>query len=212
MKIFLSIVFSGLLSFSLQVANAHEMPVVIFETSAGNIEIEVNNEKAPNTAKYFLKLIDQGKFNNTSFYRSGPDVKHGAPQFIEGGLLAKFILNSQVTSIEETSLPILDNYETTEKSGLKHQVATVSLARDIVNTGNGLPDIFICLEDIPTFDEGGKTIPDTRGFPAFAKVIKGLDIVQLIANKARNGETHVKQLQGQILTNPVIIMRAYRSN
>mgnify|MGYP003571697610 CR=1 FL=1 len=213
MKFFLSapLLFTWLLAFSALATDKHQKPVVIFETTMGNIVIEVNNKQAPKSAKYFLSLIEQGKFNGTSFYRSG-SVAGETPQFIEGGLVDKFILKGDLTSVKNSGLPILDDFEATSYSKLKHQVATVSMARDILETGHAIPDIFICLDDIPSFDQNGRQKPDSRGFPAFAKVIKGMDVVQKISNKERKGETHIKFLQGQILTTPVIILRAYRIN
>lgn len=213
MKLFLSVslLFSLLLTFSALAVKAHKDPIVVFETNVGKIVIVVKSKQAPNTAKYFLSFIDQGKFNGTSFFRSGSTKKGGGQQFIEGGLVGEFILKSQVTSMKETKLPMLANYDSTATSTLKHQVATVSMGRDLLETGHAVPDIFICLDDIPSFDKNTKENPDSRGFPAFAIVIQGMEIVQKIANKERKGYTHIPFLQGQILTNPVTILRAYRS-
>lgn len=213
MKLFLSasLLLSLLITFSVPAVEKSQDPIVVFETTLGKIVIAVKSKQAPNTAKYFLSFIDQGKFDGTSFFRSGSTKKEGKPQFIEGGLVGEFILNSQVTSMKETKLPMLANYDSTGASKLTHQVATVSMGRDLRETGDAVPDIFICLDDIPSFDQNLIENPESRGFPAFAVVIEGMDIVQDIAKKERKGYTHIPFLQGQILTTPVTILRAYRS-
>lgn len=213
MKIFIStfFLFSLLSMFSVLAIEKSQDPIVVFETTMGKIVIAVKSKQAPTTAKFFLSLIDQGKFNGTSFFRSGASQEGKLPQFIEGGLVGEFILNGQLTSVKETKLPTLENFESTELSKLTHQVATVSMGRDLLETGNVVPDIFICVDDIPSFDQNAEENPDSRGFPAFAIVIQGMDVVHKIANKERKGETHIPFLQGQILTTPVTILQAYRS-
>jgi peptidyl-prolyl cis-trans isomerase A (cyclophilin A) len=202
---------SLLLTFSALAVKEHQDPIVIFETNLGNILIAIKSKQAPNTAEYFLSLIDEGNFNGTSFFRSGTTKKEGESQFVEGGLVGEFILNGHLTSMKETNLPMLANYDSTGDSKLRHQLGTVSMGRDLLETGHVVPDIFICLDDIPSFDENLIVNPDSRGFPAFAKVIEGMDIVKKIASQERKGTTHIPFLQGQILTNPVTILRAYRS-
>jgi peptidyl-prolyl cis-trans isomerase A (cyclophilin A) len=213
MKFFLSasLTLGLFLIFSVHAVEEHKNPIVVFETNMGNIVIEVKSKQAPITSSYFLSFIDQGKFNGTSFFRSGSTKKDGKLQFLEGGLVGEFILNGKLTSIKETKLPTLANYDSTEISKLKHQVGTVSLGRDLLETGNALPDIFICLDDIPSFDQNLVEDPESRGFPAFAVVIKGMNVAEKMANQERKGDTHIPFLQGQILTTPVTIVRAYRS-
>ena len=39
---------------------------------------------------------------------------------------------------------------------------------------------FICINDQPSLDYGGKRNPDGQGFAAFGKVISGMDVVKRI--------------------------------
>jgi cyclophilin family peptidyl-prolyl cis-trans isomerase len=88
---------------------------------------------------------------------------------------------------------------------------TVSLARDLVDTGFALPEIFICLGDFPQLDFGGRAQPDELGFPAFGEVVIGRDIAEKIAESETAGTARIGMLEGQILTRAVAITAAQRS-
>ena len=42
---------------------------IVFETSMGNFEVELNQEKAPVTVKNFLGYVDEGYYNGLIFHR-----------------------------------------------------------------------------------------------------------------------------------------------
>lgn len=197
---------------SIDIPSTESLPLVVFATELGQIVVEVNILQAPNTSAYFLSLIRDKKFDGHSFFRAG--ILKGAtqPQILEGGLLDQAILNSQITSIQATGLPLLSDYETTAQSGLKHLYGTVTLGRDIFASGDAIPEVVICLQAIPSFNHNATQQPDNRGFPAFGRVIKGMDIVKKIAAQPRAGSSHITFLQGQILTQPIKINQAYQVN
>lgn len=120
------------------------------------------------------------------------------------------LANPEPVTIEETGLPTLSILETTKDSGLKHQYATVSLARDLFVSGDAIPEFVIYLRDGPQSDFNGPTKPDNRGFPAFGKVIEGMGVVGRIANQDLSGTTFIVFLKGQILARPVVITKVYR--
>jgi len=45
---------------------------VLLTTSAGNIELELNNQKAPVSVKNFVDYVNSGYYNNTIFHRVIP--------------------------------------------------------------------------------------------------------------------------------------------
>jgi len=77
--------------------------------------------------------------------------------------------------------------EQTGKTGLKHLDGAVSMARAGPNTATS--SIFICINDQPQLDFGGKRNPDGQGFAAFAKVVKGMDVVMKIQNSSAEGQS-----------------------
>jgi peptidyl-prolyl cis-trans isomerase A (cyclophilin A) len=187
---------------------------VLLETELGNIVIEVNESQAPKTSEYFLGLIDRGDYDGGSFYRAGSASSgthvDASPQLLQGGLLYKAMTVVEQHGIKSTGVPLLEEIETTKQTGLKHLYGTVSFARDLLDSGSVIPEIFICLQAIPALDasDGGK--PDDRGFPAFGKVIEGMDVVKKMAGRETAGEVNIEILKGQILTEPVNILSASR--
>ena len=174
--------------------------------------MSVHSDAAPQTAAYFLDMVDRGVLDNTSFYRSASSFESSDEQslVIQGGAMFEIFLGTTSKSLKDLGLRALKDIESTKQSGLRHQSGTVSFARDLAGSGYVLPDFFICFDESPQFDAGGRTEPDTKGFPAFATVIEGLDVALSIAQGETRGETPVQPLKGQILTRPISIERAVR--
>jgi peptidyl-prolyl cis-trans isomerase A (cyclophilin A) len=183
---------------------------VVLETSAGEIVVDVLEQKAPRTAAYFLDFLDRGDYHGATFYRSTRLSVPNGPRLIQGGLLGGALTGTASKSSGGTSVALLEAIETTAQTGLAHRYATVSLARDLLGTGFALPDFFICLGDFPQLDFGGRKEPDDKGFPAFGKVAAGMDVVKIISEGETAGATPIEMLQGQILTKPVTIARTHR--
>jgi peptidyl-prolyl cis-trans isomerase A (cyclophilin A) len=90
--------------------------------------------------------------------------------------------------------------ERTSVTGLRHVDGTVSTPRlkpDSARTG-----FFICINDQPELDFGGKRNPDGQGFAAFGRVVRGMDVVRRI-QMAPNTDA-------QNLTPPIAIVSAKR--
>ena len=187
-------------------------PQVVLESGLGRIVIEVYEDRAPKNAAYFLEYVASGAYDGSSFYRAGASVAadaHPSP-IIQGGFL--FDAATGEFSLERNGSPVktLPEFDTTDDSGITHGNGTVSLARNILASGDGIPEIFICTGDSPVFDVDGRTEPDTRGFPAFGKVIEGMDVVEKITTQPTDGISKTEAVKGQILTAPVPIEKAYR--
>jgi peptidyl-prolyl cis-trans isomerase A (cyclophilin A) len=187
-------------------------PQVVLETGLGRIVIEIFEDRAPKNADYFLEFVENGDYAGGSFYRAGGSVSASAKssRIIQGGFLWKAATGEFSLEHDGTRVKTLPNFDTTDDSGIKHVRGTVSLARDILASGDGIPEFFVCTGDSPVFDVNGRTEPDTRGFPAFGKVVEGMDVVRKIAAQPTDGISKEKAVEGQILTAPVAIEKAYR--
>ena len=188
-------------------------PQVVLDTGLGRIVIEVLEDRAPRNAAYFLALVDNGDYDGGSFYRAGGSVSASAKssRIIQGGFLWNAASGEFSLEHDGARVKTLPAFDTTDDSGIRHVYGTVSLARDIFASGDGIPEIFICTGDSPVFDANGRTKPDTRGFPAFGKVIEGMDVVEKIAARETDGISKTDAVKGQILTEPVAIEKAYRN-
>ena len=56
---------------------------------------------------------------------------------------------------------------------------------------------FICIDDQPELDYGGKRNPDEQGFAAFGQVISGMDVVKKI---------NLSNAEGQAIVPPILIL------
>jgi peptidyl-prolyl cis-trans isomerase A (cyclophilin A) len=169
-----------MISSSSAISSSPVNPHVLMITEAGDIEIEIFIDKAPVTAGNFLEYVKQNLFRNAFFYRvvttdNQPDKKIKI-EVIQGGLGF------------EDSLPRLGpiEHETTLQTGIKHLDGTISMARD--QPGSASSEFFICINDQPELDFGGKRNPDGQGFAAFGKVTRGMDVVRKIQLQPNSGQ------------------------
>ena len=151
----------------------HETVIPIsMETDLGSIQLELYPDRAPITVFNFLRYVDENRHKDLHFYRvvhmenqSDNDVKI---EVIQGGL---------GFDKHPMELPTIF-HETTDETGIKHLNGTLSMAR--LEPGTASSEIFICINDQPELDFGGKRNPDGQGFAAFGKVISGMDVVKTI--------------------------------
>jgi peptidyl-prolyl cis-trans isomerase A (cyclophilin A) len=178
---------------------------LVLNTGVGTIEIRLQETQAPQTTRFVRQLVAAGHFDGAAFYRSTTLGVDGRHRLIQGGPLAPLFT---ATADPIPDIEMLDTVESTDQTGLAHRCGTVSLARDLMTSGRVLPELFICLDDYPELDFGGRREPDGQGFPAFGVVTAGLDVVTAIAAQERSGASPVDLLIGEILTDPVPIVNA----
>lgn len=192
----------------------HVDPVsVILETELGNIELSLSLNEAPVAASYLLEYIDGGLYDGATLYRSASLDSNPTPQIIQGGILAAALnTNGTVNPADYGVTALLPLWESTRESGLLHRKGSVSLARDLLSTGQVIPELVLCLRDVPSMDASPNGRPDSRGFPVIGEVVTGMTLLNSVTDRELEGATRISFLQGQILTTPVIITRAYRKN
>lgn len=154
---------------------------VEIETGEGDIVIELYKDKAPKSVQAFLDIVDKGYYDNSSFYRvlNNDNQPSNAPkaELVQGGLWSR--------TKKRPELPTI-THETTQQTGVRHQLGTVSLARE--SPGTATSEFFICMEDQPGLDFGGENNPDGQGYAAFGRVIKGMDVVNKIFRKPESDQ------------------------
>ncbi len=190
--------------------NNAETVAVQLDTHLGNITLALDLERAPVAATYFLGYVDRGQYDGATIYRAA-SLDGAAPgQLIQGGLLRAALTATAPVDLAAYGIEGLPVFETTGQSGLLHERGTVSLARDLLDSGDAIPEIVFYLRPAPRIDEDGMDWPDRRGYPAIGRVLEGMDVVDAIAERERAGRTTIEFLQGQILSEPVRILRARR--
>jgi peptidyl-prolyl cis-trans isomerase A (cyclophilin A) len=168
---------------------------VIITTDAGEIEVELEPERAPLTVANFLKYVDGGFYNGGVFHRTvrkdNQPNEANPIEVVQGGI------NPERRGDRLPPIPL----ERTKDTGVWHVEGAISMARTTPDTAQS--DFFITLEDTPALDFGGKRNPDQQGFAAFGRVVRGLDV----ARKIQRGPA-----DGQRLTPAVRIIKISRAS
>ena len=171
-------------------------PQVTIKTELGDIVVELYPARAPKTVAAFLSYVDAGYYKNSSFYRvlSDDNQPSNAPKanLVQGGIW-------KTNYKRAISLPGIP-HEPTNKTHLLHKDGVVSMARQA--PGTATTEFFICVGDQPGFDYGGDNNPDGQGYAAFAKCIKGMQVVQKIYNRPADEQS---------LESPVAIINIVRN-
>ncbi len=155
---------------------------VVLQTEKGEIELELDEARAPTTVRNFLAYVDAGLYEGGVFHRTVKLKPDNQPnntvkiEVIQGGI------NPARQSEERAPIAL----ERTSVTGLKHKDGTISMARDTPDSARS--DFFICIGDQPELDQGGKRNPDGQGFGAFGRVVKGMDVVRAIQQAPAEGQ------------------------
>jgi peptidyl-prolyl cis-trans isomerase A (cyclophilin A) len=183
-------------------AFAQTTPVrVRVQTDLGDIVVEVDQAKAPNTAANFLKYVDAGHYNGGLWHRT---VKLDNQP--ESTVKIEVIQAGVNPDMAKSGFPPIA-LERTSVTGLLHKDGAISMAR-------GMPDSatsgwFICINDQPSLDFGGARNPDGQGFAAFGRVVSGMDVVRKI-QMAPSSADRKTNTEAQRLTPPIKIIKAAR--
>lgn len=138
-------------------------PVVILDTTAGAITIQLYPEKAPDSVQNFLEYVRDGFYSGTIFHRvvSGYVVQGGGytPELVE----------------KATRAPVRNE----ATNGLSNARGTVAMAR-MSAVRSATSQFFINLANNARLDHRGFS-PDDYGYAVFGRVIGGMDVVDRIA-------------------------------
>jgi peptidyl-prolyl cis-trans isomerase A (cyclophilin A) len=168
---------------------------VRLETEAGAIVVAPDAKRAPLTAANFVRYVNEGRFDGTSFYRAAPTKGAEGRGFIQGGIRRNYRL----------MLPPIA-HEPTSKTGLAHEAGTISMARTEDGAG-AMGEFFILTSKMPSMDAKG----DKEGYAAFGRVVEGMDVVREILAAPTVENAGRGAMRGQMLEKPVRIVTARRA-
>ena len=134
--------------------------MVRFETTHGDITIELFEKEAPISAENFLKYVDDGFYDGAIFHRIVPGF------VIQGGGLTADMRQKQ------TRAPIRNEAD----NGLKNRRGTLSMARTN-DPHSATSQFFVNLVDNAFLDPGR----GGAGYAVFGHVVEGMDVVDKIA-------------------------------
>jgi cyclophilin family peptidyl-prolyl cis-trans isomerase len=161
-------------------------PVVVMETSMGTVEIELLEKEAPISVKNFLAYVDAKHYDGTIFHRVIPTFMVQGGGF-EPGLKQK-----------KTNDPIVNE----AANGLKNTRGTLAMARTN-DPDSATCQFFINVVDNDFLNKSARG----AGYAVFAKVTKGMDVVDKIKAVA----TGNKGGMGDVPTTDVVIKSITRA-
>ena len=159
---------------------AAENPHVVLTTSYGDIEIELNAEKAPISTQNFLGYVESGFYNGTQFHRVIPGF------MVQGGGFDADM------GQKDTFKPIKNEAD----NGLRNDRGTIAMARTQA-VDSATSQFFINQKDNDFLDHGGRDF----GYAVFAKVVRGMDVVDQIAQV----KTSTYGMHQNVPTDPIVI-------
>jgi peptidyl-prolyl cis-trans isomerase A (cyclophilin A) len=142
-------------------------PEVVIKTSAGDVRVRLNAEKAPVTVENFLEnYVDRDFYNNTVFH-------HVDPGYILGG--------GYTTDLDakEVRAPIRNE----SMNGLKNTRGTITMSRSPDYSNSATSQFFINVTPAESLDYNED---ENEGYCVFGEVIQGMEVVDKIAKM----ETH----------------------
>ena len=163
-------------------------PVVVLDTSAGKITVELFQDKAPITVKNFLQYVEDKHYDGTIFHRVIADFMVQGGGF-EPGMTEK-----------KTRAPIKNE----AGNGLANEKGTLAMARTNV-PDSASSQFFINVKDNPFLDRANAR--DKVGYAVFGKVTEGMDVV----DKIRKVETTTRDMHGDVPVQDVVIRTARRA-
>ncbi len=159
-------------------------PVVVMETSKGTVKIELWPDKAPITAKNFLRYVDEKFYDDTIFHRVISTF------MIQGGGFTKD-MNQKKTH---------EQIKNEAANGCENKRGTVAMARTNV-VDSATAQFFINVKD-NTFLNHKNESPQGFGYCVFGEVIEGMDVVDKIKDvKTKAISMYVKDVP----VKPVVI-------
>lgn len=151
----------ALLAFNPEIGTAAPTaPVVVLQTSLGEIDIQLDPANAPLSTANFLAYVDKKSYDGTIFHR-----------IIRGFVVQGGGFKPGLQPID--TLPPIRNEANNHIPNLR---GSISMART-ADPNSATSQFFLNLEDNSSLDAN----PGSAGYAVFGKIIKGLDVLDRMA-------------------------------
>jgi len=151
----------ALVSVSAAAQDKAAAPRVLLATSAGDITLQLDPEKAPKSVANFLEYVKSGHYDGTIFHR----------------VIGAFMIQGGGFTPEMVQKPTRAPIPLESRNGLKNERGTVAMARTSV-PDSATAQFFINVVDNAFLDQPNAR--DGNGYAVFGKVVAGMDVVDRI--------------------------------
>jgi len=165
-------------------------PVVLIETSLGNMTIRLDAEKAPLTVDNFLFYVDAGHYDQTIVHQV-----YKEQGILCGGYGVNLVEKPARTSIRNEA-----------HNGLKNHRGTIAMVRQPDAIDSATCQFFINVADNPALDFKDRT-PEGYGYCVFGTVAEGMETVDKITDTPVHDTTEFERTP----IRPVIVKSVRRT-
>lgn len=173
-------------------ASAHSQ--VEFITNYGNFVIEVYADKAPKTVANFLEYVHDGFYHEVLFHR----------------VIDRFIVQAGSFRPDMSQKRSYDPIANESDNGLKNERGTVAMARGF-QPDSATSEFFINLNNNKTLNYYNQE-PGLRGYCVFGRVIRGMEVLDRIAQVPTRVDGKLTDLpvqqvliqKAEVLTTPIV--------
>ena len=159
------------------------MTEVIIKTSLGDINLELNNEKAPITVENFISIAESGYYEGTIFHR-----------VINGFMIQGGGLTTDMSNKSSGTSPIQNE----ANNGLSNDRGTIAMARTM-DPHSATSQFFINHKDNGFLNHTGET-SQGWGYAVFGVVTDGMDVVDQIAEVATGSSGAYQDVPQEVIT------------
>jgi peptidyl-prolyl cis-trans isomerase B (cyclophilin B) len=162
-------------------------PKILFKTNMGDITVELEPDRAPNTVANFLAYVKEGHYDGTIFHR----------------VINNFMIQGGGYNRDYNRVPTRAPIQNEADKGLSNERGTIAMARTS-DPHSATDQFFINLKFNGSLDHRSKS-GDGWGYTAFGRVTDGMNIVARIGLvKTGSGGT----FQTDVPIEPVVIEKA----
>ena len=161
----------------------NKMTQVTIKTSVGDIQLELNDEKAPITVENFKTIASSGYYEGTIFHR-----------VINGFMIQGGGLTADMNNKPSGTGPIQNE----ANNGLPNDRGTIAMARTM-DPHSATSQFFINHKDNAFLNHTGET-SQGWGYAVFGMVTDGMDVVDQIAEVATGSSGAYQDVPEEVIT------------
>ena len=161
----------------------NKMTQVTIKTSVGDIQLELNDEKAPITVENFKTIASSGYYEGTIFHR-----------VINGFMIQGGGLTADMSNKSSGTGPIQNE----ASNGLSNDRGTIAMARTM-DPHSATSQFFINHKDNAFLNHTGET-SQGWGYAVFGMVTEGMDVVDQIAEVATGSSGAYQDVPEEVIT------------
>ena len=161
----------------------NKMTQVTIKTSVGDIQLELNDEKAPITVENFKTIASSGYYEGTIFHR-----------VINGFMIQGGGLTADMNNKPSGTGPIQNE----ANNGLPNDRGTIAMARTM-DPHSATSQFFINHKDNAFLNHTGET-SQGWGYAVFGMVTEGMDVVDQIAEVATGSSGAYQDVPEEVIT------------